>query len=294
MVKHVSSRVKRWSGAVAVAAGYVPIAHATDDSVRLPSFCFGAFGFKPSRGGNYYAELGGANDLIKHHHVISRSVRDSAAFLDLTTPTTKPKYSKSNKAPFQSLRIAVDYGGLLGIEPEVGQIKALESTCKLLDNMGHDLVEWQQWSISGSEYFQNFENVMLSRIPTLIGLIEQATGNDFINNEWLSPYITSIGPTVLTLKGDELQRASEYFVQANLAINQTMEDAKIDVVLSPVQPLDYLAPDRISSYSQFEDVKDDLNQFLNYTALANGTGAPAMSVPLYWPNNGHPLGSLLR
>jgi len=156
MVKHVSSRVKRWGSAVAVSAGYIPIAHATDDSIRLPSFYFGAFGFKPSQGRNYCAELGGANDLIKHHHVITRSVRDCATFLDLTTPSVKYIYNELDQIPSHSLRIAADYGDFLGLNPEVGQIKALESTCQLLKSMGHDLVECQQWPIVGTTLFQHF------------------------------------------------------------------------------------------------------------------------------------------
>ena len=274
--------------AAAVAAGYVPMAHATDGggSIRMPSSYCGVFGFKPSRGLNACTELSGQHDLIKQHHVISRSVRDSARFLDLTTATNKPNYSELNQAPFQSLRIAVDYVGLLGIEPEARQIKALKSTCKLLSNMGHDLVEWKKWPISGVDFFQHFENIMLCRIPPLINLIEQATGKDFAENEWLSPYITSMAPKSLTLKGDELQRASKYFAHANLITNQVMENVKVDVILSPVQPLDSLSPDSAGPYSQFEDVKNDIIQFLNNTALANGTGAPAMSVPLYWPNGG--------
>lgn len=169
--------------AAAVAAGYVPMAHATDGggSIRMPASYCGVFGFKPSRGLNACTELNGNHDLIKQHHVISRSIRDSATFLDLTTPTTASTFSKLNQKPFQSLRIAVDYGGLLSIEPGAKQVKALEATCKLLSNMGHDLVEWQQWPVTGQDYFRHFTNIMLSRIPPLIALIEQVTGLSLIH-----------------------------------------------------------------------------------------------------------------
>jgi len=279
--------------AVAVAAGYVPMAHATDGggSIRLPSSYCGVFGFKPTRGSNYCAEISGQRDLIKHHHVISRSVRDSATFLDLTTPPVELNYSELNKSKDQVLRIAVDYGGLLGVQLEVEQLNAIKSTSILLNNMGHDLVEWQQWPVCGKEYFHNFENVMLSRIPRLVKLIEQSTGKDFNENKWLSPYVTSMGPRALTLKGDEFNRAKEYFAKTNLAVNQAMIEAKVDVILSPVQPLDFLASDNLSPYRKYEDIKCDLNEFLSYTVLANGTGAPAMSVPLYWSSDNHPLGS---
>ncbi|MGA4543744.1 amidase [Uniformispora flossi] len=72
--------------AAAVAAGIVPFAHATDGggSIRIPAACCGLFGLKPSRGrvslgpdtADAWAGLSGA-------HVVTRSLRDSAAFLDI-------------------------------------------------------------------------------------------------------------------------------------------------------------------------------------------------------------------
>jgi amidase len=72
--------------AAAVAAGVVPVAHATDGggSIRIPAACCGLFGLKPSVGRTRPALRGrraNAPIIIAHQHVVSRSVRDSAALL---------------------------------------------------------------------------------------------------------------------------------------------------------------------------------------------------------------------
>src|SRR5690606_27028099 len=71
--------------AAAVAAGLVPMAGANDGggSIRIPAAWCGLFGLKPSRGrvpvGPYYAEIWGGAVC---DHVLTRTVRDSAAMLD--------------------------------------------------------------------------------------------------------------------------------------------------------------------------------------------------------------------
>ena len=73
--------------AAAVAAGYLPMAHATDGggSIRIPASKCGLFGLKPSRGRNPAGpDLGEGLAGMATGHCVSRSVRDSAALLDAT------------------------------------------------------------------------------------------------------------------------------------------------------------------------------------------------------------------
>src|SRR5580704_6298281 len=139
--------------ASAVAAGMVPLAEASDGagSIRVPASCCGVIGLKPSRGrvtiapfGDYW--YGGA-----YFFCVSRTVRDTAAYLDAmagalpgdtyTPPTpAEPWLTLASRAP-KKLRIGFTVtppdGGL--IDPEV--VAAVHTTAHVLERLGHDVSE---------------------------------------------------------------------------------------------------------------------------------------------------------
>ena len=126
--------------ASAVAAGIVPMAHASDGggSIRIPASCCGLFGLKTSRGLNPPGSLAQTmTSDFSVDHVVSRSVRDSAAALDATCNRDSGGFLEGLEVPPGRLRVAVVRSAMLGaaVAPEVGS--ALNGAAKLMESLGH-------------------------------------------------------------------------------------------------------------------------------------------------------------
>ena len=140
--------------AAAVAAGFVPMAHASDGggSIRIPASACGLFGLKPTRGRNPIGpDFAEAWFGLSEAHVVGWSVRDSARLLDAThgpdlgAPYTAPAperpYAEEVGAPPGRLRIAFTTGALLAedIDPECK--KAVTEAARLCEELGHEVEE---------------------------------------------------------------------------------------------------------------------------------------------------------
>jgi amidase len=138
--------------AAAVAAGLVPVAHGNDmgGSIRFPAGMCGIIGLKPTRArttlGPDFGEYWGP---LTHEFVLTRSVRDTAAVLDAvagaapgdpyTAPPPVRPYRDEVRAPVGRLRVGVRTETLDGEASHPDVVRAVESSARLLADLGHDV-----------------------------------------------------------------------------------------------------------------------------------------------------------
>ena len=312
--------------ASAVAACIVPFASATDEggSIRVPASYCGLFGLKPSRGRNPVGpDFDEEWDGMSHSHVVTRSVRDSAAMLDAISGfeygapygifnKERPFIEEVNTAP-GNMKIAFHMRPAYGrnVHPECK--KAVEHTCMLLENLGH-VVEEATPDYHEEDAALNWSIILIGNEAALVDRLIQAYGISMVrsNLELSNIAMHSIGKQLKALDFVKAKRRLRYFGRI---MDQML--SKYDMVLTPTLgeppvPVGSQQPgnkDRFSmklissfvgklilnsrklTYSILEElIHNMMKGQMPYTFIANITGQPAMSVPLYWSNDGLPCG----
>lgn len=283
----------------AVAAGILPVASASDGggSIRIPASCTGLFGLKPTRGrtpvGPDISEAWAGQAIP---HVISRSVRDSAALLDATAgdefgiPYSAPCYSGSFEQAASSspgkLRVAVarDKWGMGSYSVET--LTAVERSAKLLADLGHE-VEYAEPGLDMDALMQATFTIIATNTAIIIKNREQQLGRKVTAGE-IEPGTQLMLDFAAQFTAEDYARA----VACNQQAGKIMGDfhQQYDIVLSstlsqePV-PIGYMEQEQLDDIPQ-------LLRFMGDTALFNQTGQPSMSVPLHWSENNLPVGSM--
>ncbi|WP_423821012.1 amidase [Salinisphaera sp. SPP-AMP-43] len=308
--------------AAAVAAGAVPMAAANDGggSIRIPAACCGLFGFKPGRarvpGGPRHTDLmqGAAVD-----HVITRSVRDSAAMLDATSgyepgaivriaaPDTS--YRQAAERDPRPLRIGVMTDSPLGhaLAPETDQ--ALKAAIEQLEALGHG-VETATPAIDGRQLGADFLSLWFVQMAAMVDQTRADTDARADEFELDTRAMAHLGRALTALEYEAIQRRRLDYRRALAAFHDDY-----DLLLSPtlagppvaigeldtpawqrtlLRPLLRLPSGRALLRSGIVAQLAEANlRHVPFTQLANLTGTPAMSVPLSIGASGLPQGSQL-
>lgn len=286
--------------AAAVASGILPAAHASDGggSIRIPASCCGLFGLKPTRGRNPAGpDRGEGWSGMSVEHVVSRTVRDSAAILDLTCgpdlgapywamPPVRPFLDEVG-ANLKELRVAYSTQALSGVPVDRDCITAVEDAVKIVESFGCR-VEESMPKISAEGFADAFQVIAGANTMAAIEQYAALTGrevspNEFENISWLFAQIganaTATAYAGAIRKVHQVGReVARFFVDYDLFVTPTLA--------KPPQPLGVL--DMMSTDP--EQYSEKLFGFAAFTALFNASGNPAMSVPLHWTAGGLPVG----
>jgi len=279
----------------AVAAGIAPMANGSDigGSIRCPSSCCGLFGLKPSYG---RVPLDPEWSEMNTFHALTRSVRDSAALLDISSagytdnsfwrapPAARP-FSEEVSRPPGRLRIALVRAPVseITVHPEVAE--ALQDAAKLCESLGH-FVEESKLPFSVQQVYAAATGVG-TEITRWVGQREKELGRSVRPGE-LSAGIAEMVQENRKISGEDYARGLEALRQCRRMMAKFQ--IEYDLILSPTQAI--LPPKAsVQDLGAGDLSMDDTNNALAaFTFLYNVTGQPAMSVPLHWSTTGLPVG----
>ncbi|WP_428265039.1 amidase family protein [Haliangium sp.] len=275
--------------AAAVAAGLVPVAHASDGggSIRLPASACGLFGFKPGRGRLVDNGLPDAAGLIIEH-CVSRSVRDSAQMLAITEAESDHPVGFVREPSRRRLRIAVYDRTAFGRAPDPSVTRALERTVALCRELGHECVPADPPALDGPAASEAFFTLGGAAVAQLAKMVQPMLGRDPGEDE-LEPFTLSLLHWFRSLPEGATRRAIQSAHEQGQRLASYLESC--DVALCPTMPIEPPDLGTFSPSGDRETLLERTNVLAGYTAVHNMAGVPAMSVPLFVSDSGLPIGS---
>lgn len=308
--------------AAAVASGMVPIAGANDGggSIRIPGAYCGLFGLKPTRGRTPVGPNSGRDwQGASVDHILSRSVRDSAAMLDDLQGHVKwaafhaqdynGSYLQDLATPIKDqLRIAFTTKSPIGTDVDPECREAVLKTAKLLESMGH-IVEEKEAPIDGHQIAKSYLNNYFGEVAATLESLKPILGRkvafrDVEPTTWLLGLLgkaTSAKEIALSIR--EWDRAAfameEFHETYDFYLTPSTATPAVKIGELEPKPAEQLAVSiigrlRLGGLLKKAGIVDKLAvenlSKVPFSQLANLTGQPAMTLPLYLSENRLPIG----
>ena len=309
--------------AAAVAAGMVPMAHASDGggSIRIPASACGLFGLKPTRGRTPQRPLSGP-DGLPVGLCVSRSVRDSARLLDAVhgavhgdrwhAPSPAGSFEEAARRPPGKLRIAYSIHDFRGKRVHADCAEAVLASARLCEELGHEVIE-ERPAVDGHQMASAFLLLWEAVPAAVFQLILEEADKRRIGRalrklgDWramrviaaldsrhsgqpaFEPCTWGLAKRAHRTRSGELSRAYGELQAITYEVADFMEH--VDVFLSPVLGSPPVRTGEIDQSIDLDDLIEQLVDYVAFTPLANFTGFPAMSVPLHWNTTGLPIGA---
>ncbi|MDH3656264.1 MAG: amidase [Myxococcales bacterium] len=276
--------------AALVAAGVVPIAHANDGggSTRIPASCCGLVGLKPSRG--RLVDMEGAALFpvkIVHQGMLSRTVRDTAAFYDAAERHYRnPKLPEIGLVTHPGRRLRVgfftDLDEATPSHPDC--VAAVTDTAKLLEGLGHSVeLVTRPFDDGFLEDFFLFWS-MLSFAVTRFG-------TRLVHPDFDASKVEDFTSGLADYFKENMQKAPAAIWRLRKFAHQYARGFdQYDVLMNPSVAMPPPEHGYIGPSVPFDTALERLKWFIPFTPTQNVSGGPAISLPLGQSEDGMPLG----
>ncbi len=284
------------SGA-AVAAGYVPLAHANDiaGSIRIPASQCGLVGLKPTRGRVIPNRSFDAAVTMVSEGVVTRTLRDTAAVLDgiadiaVTGPWPAPRLpgplaAELGREPGQ-LRIGLCLGAFTGAEVDEGCAQAARDAAGLLETFGHHVEEAWPAALYEPDLLGCATKLAAAQGAAALDEWSTALGRP-LGEADVEPATWSAISAGRALSGTDVVRALERMQALSREICAWWAGPNRDGFDLLLTPTTAEPGPELGAYKRgFKPGRGSA-----FTRVFNATGQPALSLPLGWPDDGLPRG----
>jgi len=286
--------------AAAVAAGLVPVAHANDGggSIRIPASACALVGLKPTRGRvsqgpDAGSSWGGA--LIDH--ALTRTVRDSAATLDLIAGYVPgdPYTAPSHALPFAA-NVGADPGplrvGLLDhaiagdveLHPECAT--AVRATGLLLERLRHRVEEGSPVALRDPDFGIHFGNMVSACCAADLDELANMTGQ-VVPDEDVERHTLDVAARGRALPASAYVSSLAWLQRFERRMSSWWAEDGFDLLVTPV----LAAPPPALGWLTTPGLSGPRTaRLVQFVRQYNATGQPAISLPLHWTPDGLPVG----